>query len=507
MMKRFQIIVEGDADKKFFENYYHHLFHEKATQGSITHPGKDGEAGGYQKLKYEDSIRAMQQNTDLGGVNLVIFDADEDPEARRKELLAIKKEFGVEFDLFLLPNDKDAGALEDLLENIINPNNLPVMDCWQTYEGELEKVRIPTKTPPTLTIPAKKTKIYAYLETLLGKSKTQKKLIKEVNRDYENTQHWNLDAEYLEPLKEFLKQHLQEKQRDILLFQRRPMFCQDQNAKRQNEVRGGNQPGDIADHSIATQAPGKQDCPQQAAFSRRRMHVFQRAKHHALAKDQHLRHALAEPPLHIRRKGQHHRSSQAEREIVSGIVFCRLKGNQEQQQQSHGKQKAVSLGSPQNQKAPVQRLQQGGQGKRGKPAYADPHGIDAASRDQIVDCRITQLILRQIESGPYRPFIGSNLPGNAPDRRFSLRPGQCAVMCPLIQAGIIDFQQNTKDQKRRCQQKTPAIKPFQQPAAAAYAAKRQISGNKYPQGKKIILSPRLTKKRGKKNPRLIRRAV
>ena len=24
------------------------------------------------------------------------------------------------------------------------------------------------------------------------------------NRNYENTQHWNLDAEYLEPLKEFI---------------------------------------------------------------------------------------------------------------------------------------------------------------------------------------------------------------------------------------------------------------------------------------------------------------
>ena len=72
-------------------------------------------------------------------------------------------------------------------------------------EGESEKVRITTKIPPTLTIPAKKTKIYTYLETLLGKSKTQKKLIKDANRNYESTQHWNLDAEYLEPLKEFLQ--------------------------------------------------------------------------------------------------------------------------------------------------------------------------------------------------------------------------------------------------------------------------------------------------------------
>ena len=207
-MRRFQIIVEGDADKKFFEDYYHHVFGEKAPQGCITHPGKDGDTGGYQKLKSEDTIGAMHQNTDLGGINLVIFDADEDIESRRAELLAVKEEFGVEFELFLLPNDKDAGALEDLLENIINPDNQPVMVCWQTYEEKLGEVRIPTKIPPTLTIPAKKTKIYAYLETLLGKSKTQKKLIKDANRNYENTQHWNLDAEYLEPLKEFLMKYL-----------------------------------------------------------------------------------------------------------------------------------------------------------------------------------------------------------------------------------------------------------------------------------------------------------
>ena len=160
-MKRFLIIVEGEADKKFFLDYFHHLFGEQAPKDSIIHSGKDSDTGGYTKLKSEEALQAMRKNTNQGGVNLVIFDADENPEARRKELLAIKDEFGVEFELFLLPNNKDAGELEDMLEQIINPNNQPVMDCWQTYEGELEKVRIPTKTPPTLTIPAKKTKIYA----------------------------------------------------------------------------------------------------------------------------------------------------------------------------------------------------------------------------------------------------------------------------------------------------------------------------------------------------------
>lgn len=205
-MKRFQIIVEGEADRKFFMDYFHHLFNENAAQNSIVHPGKEN--GGYTKLASEEALGAMRQNSDQGGINLVIFDADTSIEDRRTELLSIKNMHGVEFELFLLPNDNDPGALEDLLENIINPDNQPIMDCWASYEENLRSVRIPTKNPPTLTIPAKKTKIYAYLETLLGKSRSQKKLIKDPYRDYENDQHWNLDADYLFPLKEFLRRNL-----------------------------------------------------------------------------------------------------------------------------------------------------------------------------------------------------------------------------------------------------------------------------------------------------------
>ena len=61
---------------------------------------------------------------------------------------------------------------------------------------------------PELTIPAKKTKIYAYLETLLGKTKSQKKQIKDPYRNYRNPAHWNLDDKYLEPQKEFLIENL-----------------------------------------------------------------------------------------------------------------------------------------------------------------------------------------------------------------------------------------------------------------------------------------------------------
>lgn len=198
----FTIFVEGIADVVFIKQYVRHIF-------GVTIPDNRIEKlDGWTNLKGWTWQQRMRTNTANGGTNIVIIDADDNIDARRSDVLAWKQQHELEFELFLLPNDKDAGALEDLLENIINPNNQPVMDCWQTYEGELEKVRIPTKTPPTLTIPAKKTKIYAYLESLLGKSKAQKKLIKDASRNYENTLHWSLDAEYLEPLKEFLAKYL-----------------------------------------------------------------------------------------------------------------------------------------------------------------------------------------------------------------------------------------------------------------------------------------------------------
>lgn len=208
MMRRFRIFVEGDADKKFLSDYYQHIFQKKAPMNSIIHTGElEEKTGGYKKLTNEVNIREMRINSDQGGVNLVIFDADQNLEAKRRELLSYKEDYGLEFELFLFPNNQDPGELEDLLENIINPNNHSIFECWEHYEQELVTLNIPGRTPPPLTTPAKKTKIYGYLEALLFKN--QKEQIKEKKRDYENALHWNLDAEYLEPLKVFLKYNIE----------------------------------------------------------------------------------------------------------------------------------------------------------------------------------------------------------------------------------------------------------------------------------------------------------
>lgn len=202
MKKKFQIVVEGVADKQFIRQYVKYLFGEDIPENLlISTEGKD-------KLKKSSSINRIQSMTDDGGINLVIFDADDDFTIRLNEINEWKKENNLEFELFLFPNNKSSGELEDLLENIINLNNKEIFECWDNYERELKSIDIPGRTPPPLTTPAKKTKIYGYLEALLSGSSKDKEKIKERNRDYTNSLHWNLNADYLEPLKTFLLSNL-----------------------------------------------------------------------------------------------------------------------------------------------------------------------------------------------------------------------------------------------------------------------------------------------------------
>lgn len=201
-MKKFLIVVEGIADEVFLGQYFHHIFGDAVPDGCfIKTNGKDNR---------QTATNRMREMSAYGGVNLVIFDADQNTYERRAELLQWKDDENLDFELFLMPNNELSGALEDLLENIINPNNSPIIECWENYEKELIKLDIPGRTPPPLTTPAKKSKIYGYLEALLGESNDQKELIKERSREYNNTQHWDLDAKYLKPLKDFLVQNLKE---------------------------------------------------------------------------------------------------------------------------------------------------------------------------------------------------------------------------------------------------------------------------------------------------------
>ena len=205
MKRPVKIIVEGVADVRFVQDYISFLFGEDLKEKTDILS-----AGGWTKLDSDSAfVQQLNQNRDNGGVNLIIFDADTDCQSRRKEILDWKESNNLDFELFLFPNDTDPGALEALLERIINPKNAPIFECWEKYEMCLGSKHIEGRSEP-LTRPANKTKIYGYLEALLGESKSQKEQIKERERNYKNTDHWDLNAEAIAPLREFLLANLSE---------------------------------------------------------------------------------------------------------------------------------------------------------------------------------------------------------------------------------------------------------------------------------------------------------
>lgn len=197
-MKQVKIFVEGIADEKFLEDYLNHVLPEfEITNETIV------KAKGWENINSELNRGILGKNTDEGGVNIVVFDADGNFKERKSQLETWRDANHLSFELFLLPNNQDAGTLESVLENIIQPQNQSIFDCWEGYEKCLRSKGEEERGIP-FTLPAKKTKIYGYLEALLGESRSEKEKIKEKERDYRNVDHWNLDAEYLKPLKDFL---------------------------------------------------------------------------------------------------------------------------------------------------------------------------------------------------------------------------------------------------------------------------------------------------------------
>lgn len=188
-----QFFVEGDADAKFLHDlilYWYGINTSIGKQGNensdiLIIGGKDN------LLKLWGTI---QRNSILDIHNIIIFDADNFAEESLK-LENLKRLYPFQF--FLLPNHQKNGDLESLLVQLIHPQHQVIMDCWNIYETCLS-------TSKQYTLPARKTKIYAYMEALVGGSGKEKEKIKEAKRDYLNSLHWNLDAETLQPLKTFL---------------------------------------------------------------------------------------------------------------------------------------------------------------------------------------------------------------------------------------------------------------------------------------------------------------
>jgi hypothetical protein len=222
-MKKVVIWLEGIADQKFvadaisdwYEVEFDKDFRSQNENFNIAIKKANGvssftTADGWQKI-----LGLWKDSESKGYKNVIILDMDQRFEDRKQEVsnTVVSDGFDSTFDLYLWPQNRpeppEKGDLEALLERIIHPKNQLIFDCWNNYENCIRTGEY--------TLPAKKTKIYAYLEALLGNTNSEKEKIKERERNYRNPNHWTLHPDHpsLRPLKDFFDRHFSDDSNDI----------------------------------------------------------------------------------------------------------------------------------------------------------------------------------------------------------------------------------------------------------------------------------------------------
>lgn len=184
------IFVEGKADLKFISDF---------VKTRFDYPLKEGKE--ILNVVSKDSLSnysvGFKQSTSQGFTNLLIFDADKSYTETQVLLGKSKDRLSIEFKSFLLPNDKDPGNLETLLESIAGEIYKPILSCFNQFQDCLMNLN-----HKGIRIPDTKDKIYVYSSLLTTNEKA-----KEGNRDYLDQTIWNLSSPELDPLNEFLKNY------------------------------------------------------------------------------------------------------------------------------------------------------------------------------------------------------------------------------------------------------------------------------------------------------------
>ena len=205
------IIMEGEHDCHFMRQYLGHLgFGSLLFDGDLKAPDraeslagriivrKTEKGGGDGPLIGKNAPSSNVINICESSDNiLIVADANSAFEGRLKKLQStarkITEQTAADVKIFLLPDNKSAGELENLLEDISVGSE--VYECLKQYEECLH-----SKNPGFNKLDMK-AKIYAYCDAH-GIPADGKK------REYRDGAHWNLKHPKLESLRKFLLQNL-----------------------------------------------------------------------------------------------------------------------------------------------------------------------------------------------------------------------------------------------------------------------------------------------------------
>lgn len=204
-----RIFCEGISDQRFLRDFLKVHYGINISDEDLKKNKIIENMGSWNKLTSLD-LKIKESYSDY--TSLVFLDADDEKVTDKPGFDATVK-FVTElmtawnwakYDIFVLPNHQDKGTVEDLLENVINKKHSQIFECWNEFENCLSKNK-------SFTIPAKKSKIYSYLECLHGVTNQEKDKCKDPNRDFQDESLWDikdLENPYILKLKKFLDKHL-----------------------------------------------------------------------------------------------------------------------------------------------------------------------------------------------------------------------------------------------------------------------------------------------------------
>lgn len=171
------ILVEGHTDKDFLELYCKYLNIDACIYVA---DGKDN---------LKNRVNLIKDNKNY----LIIFDADEDYKNSKANIENQINQMNIpkqNYEIFLLPNNKDSGNLETLIEKIALYKE--VLNCFEGYEECISKLGV-----NGIKLPHKKSKVFAYMESFGFKNP-------EEAENFDLSPYVDFESEYLEDLKNFL---------------------------------------------------------------------------------------------------------------------------------------------------------------------------------------------------------------------------------------------------------------------------------------------------------------
>ena len=174
------ILVEGYADKNFLELYCKYLNLNSRKLSIEVTEGKDNLINNANLMKKDEK-------------HLIIFDADNDYNNSKANIENQINQMNIpneNYAIFLLPNNKDNGNLETLIEKIARHKE--ILKCFEGYEECISKLGI-----NDIKLPPKKDKVFAYMQSFGFKNSVKPK-------KFDLSPYVDFENEYLESLKNFL---------------------------------------------------------------------------------------------------------------------------------------------------------------------------------------------------------------------------------------------------------------------------------------------------------------